>query len=159
VAGRAHHGMDADLTQNGQSGWMALWISERKEHLRSCLDCGLEFPHITGYVLDADGPRAVYFASCHTHADRAARVDVILGTWGANPPAEDHVTFSCELRPTGAMALDAPATLTEKRPVLGALLSRPEALAHPRAAEFWAVVDLIATQDPAVVSEVYQGPS
>jgi hypothetical protein len=138
---------------------MTLWISERKEQLRPCLDCGLEFPHITGYVLDADGPSAVYFATCHTHADRAARIDVILGTWGAAPPANDHVTFSCELRSTGAMAVDAPVTLTERRPVLGTALTRPEALAHPRAADFWAVVDLIASEDPAVVSGIHEGPS
>jgi hypothetical protein len=50
------------------------------------------------------------------------------------------------------MAVDAPVTLTEKRPVLGELLTRGEALAHPRAAEFWEVVDLIATEDPAVAS-------
>jgi len=134
---------------------MTLWISERKEHLRPCLECGSEFPHITGYVLDSDGPRAAYFASCHTHTDQAARIDVILGTWGSDPPADDHVTFSCELRPTGAMALDAPVTLAKKAPVLGALLTRTEALSHPHSAEFWAVVDLIATEDPAVVAHVY----
>lgn len=137
---------------------MTLWISGRKEQLRPCLDCGLEFPHITGHVLDADGPTAVYFASCHTHGDRAARIDVVLGTWGADPPADDHVTFACEIRPTGAMALDAPVTLSERRPVLGTVLTRPEALAHPRLSEFWAVVDLIITEDPAVVSGVYEEP-
>ena len=131
---------------------MALWISKRNEQLRPCPDCGLEFPHITGFVLDGDGPRAVYFASCHTHSEKAVRIDVILGTWGGDPPAEDHVTFSCELRITGAMALDAPVTLTEKRPVLGAVLTRNEALTHPRAAEFWAIIDLISTEDPAVAS-------
>ena len=135
---------------------MALWISKRNEQLRPCVDCGLRFPHITGYVLDADGPRAVYFASCHTHAERAVRIDVILGTWGADPPAGDHVTFSCELRLNGAMALDAPVTLTEKPPVLGAVLTRAEALAHPRATEFWAVIDLISSEDPAVASGLYQ---
>jgi hypothetical protein len=134
---------------------MALWISERKEHRRPCADCGLEVPHITGYVLDADGPRAVYFASCHSHAERAVRIDVILGTWGSDPPAEDHVTFSCELRPTGAMALDGPLTLSEIRPALGKVLTRTEALAHPLAADFWAVVDLIATEDPAVANGLY----
>lgn len=142
---------------------MALWISQRKEQLRPCPECGLEFPHITGFILDAEGPRAVYFAACHAHADLqadgAARIDVVLGTWGADPPADDHVTFSCELRLTGAMALDAPVTMTEKRPSLGTLLTRADALAHPSAAEFWAIVDLISTEDPAVASAIFQGLS
>ena len=138
---------------------MALWISGRKEQSRPCLDCGLEFPHITGYVISAGGPRAAYFASCHTHPGGAARIDVVLGTWGGDPPADDHVTFSCELRGSGAMALDAPLTLSERRPFLGTLLTRSEALAHPDAAEFWTVVDLITTEDPAVASAIVELPS
>lgn len=134
---------------------MGLWISQRKEHLRPCSDCGVEFAHVTGFVLGADGPRAVFFASCHGHGEGAARIDVILGTWGSDPPAGDHVTFWCELRPTGAMALDAPLTTSRVTPVMGTALSRAEALAHPLVEEFWAVVDLIATEDPAVICAVH----
>lgn len=133
---------------------MALFISQRKEHPRRCSGCGSEFPHITGFVLDELGPRAVYFASCHTHVDGAARLDVVLGTWGSDPPADDHVTFSCELRSTGAMVLDAPQTLSGIRPALGTVLSRSDALAHPLVEEFWAVVDLVASEDPAVIIAV-----
>jgi hypothetical protein len=133
---------------------MALFISQRKEHLRPCADCGSEFPHVTGFVLDELGPRAVYFASGHTHGERAARLDVVFGTWGSDPPADDHVTFSCELRSTGAMVLDAPQTLSGIRPALGTVLSRSDALTHPLVDEFWAVVDLIASEDPGVISAV-----
>ena len=135
---------------------MALFISQRKEQLRPCSGCGSEFPHVTGFVLDELGPRAVYFASGHTHADGGARLDVVLGTWGSDPPADDHVTFSCELRSTGAMVLDAPQTLSGIRPALGAVLSRSEALVHPLVDEFWTVVDLVASEDPAVISAVHE---
>ena len=137
------------------TGAVDLRVDERTENARPCLDCGLSFPHITGYVYGADGPMAVYFASTHTHADHAARIDVTLGTWGVDPPAEDHVTFSCELRVAGARAVDAPASLSDAPPVLGRMLTREEALAHPLLDEFWAVVDTVGEQDPLVHEEVY----
>ena len=134
---------------------MDLRLVERTENSRSCLDCGLVFPHITGYVSGPDGPVAVYFASTHTHAGHAARIDVTLGTWGVDPPADDHLTFSCEVCVAGAHALDAPVSLTEAPPILGRMLTPEEALAHPLVEDFWAVVDAIGEQDPAVHEEVY----
>lgn len=134
---------------------MDLRVDERTENARPCLDCGGSFPHITGFVSSADGPAAVYFASTHTHAGHAARIDVTLGTWGAEPPRDDHVTFSCELRLAGARAVDAPVSLSDAPAILGRMLTREEALAHPLVEDFWAVVDTIAEQDPAVHEEVY----
>jgi hypothetical protein len=132
-----------------------LRVDERTENVRPCLDCGGSFPHITGFVSGADGPAAVYFASTHTHAGHAARIDVTLGTWGAEPPRDDLVTFSCELRVEGARAVDAPATLSDAPPILGSMLTREQALAHPLVEDFWAVVDTVGEQDPAVHEEVY----
>jgi hypothetical protein len=132
-------------------------IAERTERPRPCLDCGGEFPHVTGYVYDSDGPVAVYFGSCHGHEGRAAWLDVIVGTWGVDPPAQDHVTFSCEVRAIGAMAIDAPATLSRPSDLLGVVLTRVEALSHPLLATFWTVVDAVREQDP-LVSNTLQFP-
>ena len=46
----------------------------------------------------------------------------------------------------------APRIMNENCPL-------PRALAHPQATEFWAVVDLIGNQDPAVVAHVYGAPA
>lgn len=135
-----------------------LRIEGRVERLKRCLDCGQEFPHIQGYVLDEEGAFAVYFGSCHTAETDAARLDVTLGTWGGDPPVDDHVTFSCELRPSGAEALDAPLTLNDSPPLLGVMLSREQALAHQRIGDFWSVVDAVSEQDPLVASTVYGQP-
>ena len=137
------------------TGPVTLRIDERTENTRPCLDCGLEFPHITGFVAGARGAHAVYFASTHTHSAGTVRIDVTLGTWGTDPPADDHVTFSCELRANGARAMDGPVSLSDCPPILGRILSRDEALAHPRVDDFWAVVDAVGDQDPAVHEEVY----
>ena len=134
---------------------MDLRVDERTENVRPCLDCGGSFPHITGFVCSAEGPAAVYFASTHTHAGHAARIDVTLGTWGEEPPRDDHVTFSCELGVAGARAMDAPVSLSDAPPILGRMLTREEALAHPLVEDFWAVVDTVGEQDPAVHEEVY----
>lgn len=133
-----------------------LRIDERVLHERPCQDCGRSFPHITGYVEDSAGvARAVYFASCHMHEANAARIDVSLGTSGVDPPADDHATFSCELRRDGAMLVDAPATLSDHPPVLGEMLTREAALAHAWVDDFWRVIDLVATDDPLVIDTVY----
>jgi hypothetical protein len=80
---------------------------------------------------------------------------VTLGTWGVDPPAQDRVTFACELRLIGAMALDAPVSLNGTPQILGTRLTREQALAHPRRDLFWAVVDAISEQDPLILSTVY----
>jgi len=86
-----------------------------------------------------------------------AQIDVVLGSWGAEPPIDDHVTFSCWQRAEGATAVDAPVA-TSGEPLLGECLTREEALAHRKVAEFWAVVDLLTEFDPTVYEAVYGGP-
>jgi hypothetical protein len=66
---------------------------------------------VTRFVEGPEGPHSAYFASCHDHDQRVAWIDVVLGTWGVEPPPEDHVTFSCGLRADGAMAVDAPVAV------------------------------------------------
>ena len=78
------------------------------------------------------------------------QVDVVLGTWGVDPPIDDHLTFSCRLRSDGAIAADAALTVDGEHASLGRLLTRAEALTHPRVEEFWAVVDFLAEADPTI---------
>jgi hypothetical protein len=104
--------------------------------------------------MSSDAAIAVYFASCHRHARQAAALDVVLGGWGGGDPA-DRVTFACEVRPSGAMALDAPQTLNRSPSTLGRMLSRDDALNHPWAPTFWQVVDLITANNPDVVHALH----
>ena len=141
---------------------MALRVLDRTERLKPCPECGGEFPHVTGFVEASGATHSAYFASCHDHDHRAAWIDVVLGTWGAEPPPKDHVIFSCGLRADGAMAVDAPVAVDLSVPVpesaaalLGRALSRQEALGHPWIVEFWAAIDAIGAQDPAVAQQVY----
>jgi hypothetical protein len=134
---------------------MPLSFQERTVRNKSCASCGEDFQHVTGFINDEGGACAVYFAACHGHPEHEAQIDVVLGSWGVEPPVDDHVTFSCRLRSDSAMASDATLATTSDDPMLGERLSRAEALAHPRIQEFWAVVDFLALSDPTINGSVY----
>ena len=137
---------------------MAFSLHDRTVRKRSCPSCGQAFQHVTGFIDDAEGwAYAVYFAACHADPEDEAQIDVVLGTWGADPPIDDHVTFSCRLRADGAMAVDATVAMSADAPSLGHRLTRYEALRHPKAGEFWAVVDFLAEADPTIRDAVYRG--
>lgn len=134
---------------------MSFVIDDRTVRRRSCRSCGEAFEHVTGYVNEGSTPVAVYFAACHGHPEHEAQIDVVLGTWGVEPPAEDHVTLSCRLRADGAMAVDASVATTSDATLLGRRLTRTEALAHARIGEFWAIVDVLAASDPVIERSVH----
>jgi hypothetical protein len=134
---------------------MLLAFDDRMVRAKSCASCGQAFQHVTGYLNDEGGAYAVYFAACHGHPGHEAQIDVVLGSWGEDPPIDDHVTFSCRLLPTGATVEDATLATTSDSPLLGLRLTRAAALAHPRVAEFWSVVDFLAESDPTIHLNVY----
>ena len=134
---------------------MAFSFDDRTVRDRTCSSCGAAFRHVTG-TIDHDGSAyAVYFAACHGEPEGEAQIDVVPGTWGADPPVDDHVTFSCRLRSDGAMAVDATVATAADDRLLGRRLTRDDALADLRVAEFWAVIDFLAGSDPTVHDAVY----
>ena len=136
-----------------------LSIQERTVRNKRCESCGDDFQHVTGFINDEGGAYAVYFAACHAHPEHEAQIDIVLGSWGVEPPIDDHLTFSCRLRPDRAMAVDATLATLSDDPLLGRRLSREQALAHPKVSDFWMVVDFLAASDPTIHNAVYEGPS
>jgi hypothetical protein len=126
----------------------------------ACPDCGRPFRRIMRYLRDDGDAYAASFASLYTHGDvKDAYLDVVLGTWGENDPS-DHVTFGCRVgRIEGqsgpAASLVPAAEPFGDHPLLGHRLSREEALAHPRLAEFWGIVDHVLAHDGEVHAHVY----
>lgn len=118
-----------------------------------CPSCGTTFEHVTGLLSDARGAYATYFAACHRHPDPEAQIDVVLGTWGTGE-ASDHTAFSCLLRRSGAMIVDATVATDSEDPIIGRKLSRDEALAHPWLARFWAAIDFLATEEPTIAAHL-----
>ncbi|GAA2604574.1 hypothetical protein [Paractinoplanes durhamensis] len=130
---------------------------------KTCECCG-NASRRTWSSITRDGvPYAVFFASCYDHGDvRESWIDVIFGTWGTPEPVDDHLTFGCRFGPVqgsdqpAATAVDA-AAVAPDAPLFGQKLTRAEALAHPRLAEFWAVIDHVVAEDPLVHPHHYHG--
>jgi hypothetical protein len=112
---------------------------------------------VTGFLLREGSAYAVYYASTSGHPETPqVCFDVVFGTWGESS-ANDHVTFSCQHRPEGAMAVDAPAALSQASKIMGVQLTREKALRHPLINEFWDAVDFICLHDPALGNELIGG--
>lgn len=131
---------------------MSLRVGDRTVTDARCGDCGRSYNFVKGFVWRDAEPWAVYFASCHGHPEHEAWIDVVLGGWGEDSYT-DHVTFSCQVRPEGARAIDAPTAAQGVGSIFGRFLTRDEALAHKRVANFWAVIDTLVEQDPDVRGE------
>jgi hypothetical protein len=132
---------------------------ERTVELKSCAACGRGYTLIKSFILDDGDAHAVLFAALHDHGEREAWLDVVLGTFGSDVFA-DHVTFGCRVGPVhgqsepAATAVPAAAPYGDA-PIFGCKLSRDEALAHARIAEFWRVVDFVLINDPDIHFHVY----
>jgi hypothetical protein len=139
---------------DGQPG---LSFQDRNVAERLCDGCGGNYDFVTGYILKSGDAYAIYYVSCSGHRDEPrVNLDAIFGTWIADAWT-DRVTFSCQIRPEGAGCMDAPVALSQPVEAMGVPLTRQLALAHPRVAEFWQVVDFICLHDPAVMKELAGG--
>ncbi|MBA2528373.1 MAG: hypothetical protein H0V19_00160 [Euzebyales bacterium] len=114
---------------------------------------------MTGFVYNGADAHAIYYAACHGHPEHEARLDVVIGSWCADDPddAGDHVTFSCRVTSDGSAAVDAPVAVEGRAGMFGHKLDRESALANPRLADFWRIVDLVVVEDPTVHAQVYAG--
>ncbi len=127
----------------------------------ACPECGEPFQRVTGYIHRDSDAYAVYYASCYHHNGHEAWIDVIFSeTWEVH--VDDHETFGCRVGPIEGQRDPAASLVTgggafRDSALFGHKLTRDEALAHPRLAEFWAVVDHILTNDQVVRDHVY-GP-
>lgn len=126
----------------------------------SCHDCGAEYLLVKSFVLDGSGPYAVAFSALHSHGDPEAWIDVIFGAFEGDAADDVRTTFGCRV---GAVeSSDEPAATAVPAavpyadgPVFGHKLNREEALAHPRVADFWQVVDFLLVHESAVRHHIY----
>ena len=126
-----------------------LHIDESSVQILACPTCGVPYDRVSGFVSDASGPLAVYFAMPHG-GGRAAWLDVILGTWGTPEPVADHVNFAGLLETSGLTIVDAPVAGNPGGLFGGIPLVAADALAHPLLAAFREVAALISEDDRLV---------
>jgi hypothetical protein len=139
---------------------MSLWFDgEPTVDRRTCRDCGVDYLLVNSFILDSAGPYAIAFTALHHHIHHEAWMDVIFGSFEAEP-SEDRITFGCRVGPVegsdepGATAVQAAVPYTDSL-MFGHKLSRDEALAHQRLADFWRVVDFLLESEPTLNHHVY----
>ncbi len=147
------------MTDVQSSSDAALDVSDYSFKTILCPDCQQHYARVTGYVSRGPVSLAAYYAVCHGHPDHEVSLDLMLGTWGTDDMS-DHETFSCRIRPDGAMVVDPFVTLSldpkaEDLPaIFGRTVSREEALRHPLLRQVWQVVDALVV-GVAPIAEQY----
>jgi hypothetical protein len=131
---------------------------------RTCPDCGAPSRQVAGRVLDELRTLAMWRVTLVVHDDmREAWTEVTLGSWDSEVgDHSDHVTFYCRTGPVSngpgpQSTLFSAADFLPPTPLRGRLLSREEALEHPRLRRFWQISDLVLDRVPAVSNHVYRG--
>jgi hypothetical protein len=128
---------------------------------KTCDCCGQPSRRTWSMVVRDGAPYALFFAACYDHGEvRESWIDVTFGTWGKGTDYDDHVTFGCRFGPVSNSPLPAAtavgaASVAPDSPLFGQKLSREQALADPRIADFWQVVDFIVEADPLVHEHHY----
>ena len=124
-----------------------------------CDTCGHESKVFRGFVYAHDSAYALYV--CYytdSHPEQGVSMAVSLRGWGdgADPLIKECVALewlTTDAGP-GCRVVDAPDTSWAKEHILGRMLSREEALASGRAAEAFAVSDVVWVNDQRLPNSV-----
>lgn len=122
-----------------------------------CSHCGEESLTVWGWVSKANVAHAVYYVNLMTgHQEASARLTISIGGWGDEENLANRMWVFIEARPIGEsyemMVREPEESLYNGEAILGRPLCRSEALNSPMKAEFFAVADFVAANDPAVES-------
>ncbi|NOJ79802.1 hypothetical protein [Myxococcus xanthus] len=121
-----------------------------------CDCCGGTATRLQGYVYRDGVNHAVYFAQyTDIHPERIVSFVVSLGEWGKGGPEGKRVAFVLALR-KGEDNLEMTVTDSVDSPwkrirLLGQMLDREEALAHPWLKEVFLITEQVFQQDAEVL--------
>ena len=124
--------------------------------LGPCADCGSSTRSVWGYAYNDGACIAAYFArrTIGHRPQEPFHFLLSIGRWGegAEPSTRRSIGVECRMgedRP-GFMVIDADALNWGKGEILGAALTRPEALADPAHDVAFSVLDRVVFDDPRV---------
>lgn len=132
----------------------ALEVELSPPSVSRCECCGGTTVRLTRFVYRDGDALAVYYAAyANSHPECGIAALVSLGEWGEDGTPEDRVAFFCELAPSGegyqATLRDAARSPWAKAEIVGRMLSREEARAHPWKATVFEVLDEAFARDPS----------
>ncbi len=129
-----------------------LTIEQNNPVASRCDCCGGTTTRLTRCVYKDGDARAVYYAQfSDDHPDRVVAMLVSIGEWGEGATPADRVAFALELRDDGDQygvgVTDASESPWCGAEIVGRILDRREALAHPMVREAFEVVDQALVDD------------
>jgi hypothetical protein len=136
---------------------MTISIEQEPSHTTRCDCCGGVTTNLTRFVSrDGDAFAAYYAAFSDNHANGIVSVLIGLGEWGDDASPDDRVAFAAQMRVLDGeyqvMIVDAEQSPWKHAALLGRILNRDEALAHPLVQDAFQLTDHIVHHD----SEVHQ---
>jgi hypothetical protein len=121
-------------------------------HETTCECCGAATTRLTRFVYNDDGAYAVYYASYGSTHPEEVKAVVSVGEWGDGSTPADRVAFPLTLWQNeseyGVTVGEAASSPWKGVELLGEMLSREEALGHPRISDVFHITDHIFAEDP-----------
>jgi hypothetical protein len=147
------------VTWNNALGHLSIEpIGELKRSVCNC--CGREQLSGHGFVYEDEEPRAIYFATLHhtTNETNGVSLAVGIGEWNDDGSRQsctafgiDVFTAESEIRMKVLNASESPWANTQ---VLGPLLDREQALAHPLKDKMFEIADCIVRDDAKIAGQL-----
>ena len=117
-----------------------------------CECCGGTTTSLTRFVYKDGDAHAIYYARfSNSHPDRLVKATVSIGEWGEGSNSARRVAFALELRAGPAnyevRVCDAATSPWAETVLLGPMLDREPALAHPLIDEVFHITDHAVLED------------
>lgn len=130
-------------------------IEQDPPRTSECGCCGGTTTHLTRFVYRDGDAYAVYYAAfSDDHDDGVVSVLIGLGEWGEDALPDERVAFAAKIRTSSGqfevMIVGRDDALWRDVTFLGEILSRAEALAHPRLKDVFELTDRIVHEDDEV---------
>lgn len=120
-----------------------------------CADCGGFTTTLVRFVYQDGDAYAIYYARyADNHPMSEMALAVGLGDFTEGSAPEHRVSFALNMRLVDGkfevMVVDPEQSPWQQAKVIGRMLTRAEALAHPRIKDVFHVTDHMTTDDPAI---------
>jgi hypothetical protein len=139
---------------------MALSIEFEEPSLGAlCKCCGHRTVHLTRFVSNDGNAHAVYYIKfTEGHPETPAAAAISLGDWEEGSTPSQRTAFALELRSDGVRVCNADESPWHETTILGRMLDRDEALAHPLIKEVFHITDHIYLEDPSFMTHMKHQP-